>query len=445
MADAQVLHAQSVAEPTSASTTWVEGASIAAGSFTTGKEYLIIAIEKIRTSAGTTDRGSRLVHGATPTEFTDADTWMDPVVSSERLSVGWLTRFTQPNPTEAIATQFNRKEGAGTITHMFSSIIAIKLSDDFTENTDFFWNEATGDVADAASMTSRAAITFTPNGRDRWLIIGQASWDIANTGVNFSMRINDSVGPANYGDDGTRGYASQDTDDLYHFMYFVAVTPSNASHTFSVQTKSAVTETVRSTRIIALNLNKFAQRANVYTAASDTPTGGSWETEATLAPTPTATGNWVIMANALASALTADDMMARLQINASGTGLASDPAYGDDAPDDVGNSISRGFPWGIMTLKSLTSGAARDINFDWTQVGGGTSVVLERALVAFPVALASTGYTLNVAAGSFALTGAAATTLKTKLLNLAAGSYAKTGQAATLARGYNLNVAAGSV
>lgn len=358
MTDAQVLHAQSVTENTANSATWVDAATIPAASFTANKEYLLIAICAVKASSGTTDKGIRLVHGTTPTEFTDAVSHMDAVSSDERLTVMFLHRFTQPGTTEDVKVQFNLREGSGTIKHMVSTIIAIKLSDDFTENNDFYWNEATGDVADAATLTSRASVTFTPNGTDTWLILGQAAWNIANTGVNFAMCLDDN-GTA-YGDTTPKGYPSADTDDLYAIGYLVALTPSNASHTFAVQTQSAATQLVLSSRILALKLNKFAQFANVYTAASDAPsTGGAWETEATLSPTPSATGDWVILAAVIASAVAADNLFGRLQQDAAGGGLASDPAYGDDGPDNVGSSASRGMSYILATLKQLSSGACR--------------------------------------------------------------------------------------
>src|SRR3972149_6155390 len=195
MADAQVLHGVDVTENTSASTTWVNGATIAAGSFTANKEYLILAVMCLDSSAGTTDMGYRLVYGATPTEFADADTAMDPVSSDGRQTVGWMYRFTQGGSTEAVTVQFNRKEGTGTVTHMYSTIIAIKLSDDFVEGTNVIWQEITADDVDAATFTNRAAVTFTPNGTDKWLIIGQASPDPTATGVNHQMEIQDSVAP----------------------------------------------------------------------------------------------------------------------------------------------------------------------------------------------------------------------------------------------------------
>src|SRR3990172_9592626 len=155
MADAQVLHGVNVTENTSASTTWVDGATIAAGSFTANKEYLILAVMCLDTSAGTSDMGYRLVRGTTPTEFADSLTHHDVVGSDDRHTVGWLYRLSQGASPEVVTAQFCRREGTGTVTHMYSTIIAIKLSDDFVENTDFYWNEVTVDNG------GDAAVTFT--------------------------------------------------------------------------------------------------------------------------------------------------------------------------------------------------------------------------------------------------------------------------------------------
>ena len=392
MADATILHAASVTANTATSATWVEAVSIAAGSFTVGRDYVLIAVLNLDSSAGTSDCGYRFVHGTTPTEFTDAVGHMDPVSSDEARPQIFIQRFTQPNPAEAVTLQFNLREGTGTITQMYADIIAFDITADWTENTNFFWDEDTGDTADAATLTARAAITFSANGTDKWLIAGQASWNVATTGVAFAMCLNDSVGPTKYGDSTPLGYPSQDTDDLFNFGYLVGLTPTNGSHTFSVLTQSATTEAVLSSRIVAFNLTAlFQDVAIAYTAAADNPTadGTTWETEQSLSVTPTATGNFVIFANAVASiAAAGDNCLARLQINPDGGGLVSDPAYGDDGPDNFASSISRGMPFELQTVRSLTTGAARPINFDWKQASGGTSAVRERALIAFSVAKA---------------------------------------------------------
>lgn len=390
MSDAQVLHAQDVSSPTASSTTWVDSATISAGSFTAGKEYLIIGILNFQGSGNSTRKGARMVHGATPTEFTDANTDLDVIGTGERLCAAWLFRFTQPGTPEDVKIQINRQGGTGTVTCHYATIIAIKLSDDFVENTDFFWGEDTGDVSDATSLTDRSTVTLTANGSDRWLLIGQASWSATGAATEFSMCLRDSVGPATYGDEnGANGYNPFAATDLLNMMFAVAIVPTAASHTFSIQTISTTTETVKSSRIIAINLAKFAQSAAIYTGASDNPTQGSFETEATLSPNPSVTGNWVIIANAIASAAVGDDLFGRLQINAAGGGLASDPAYGDDAPDQISASSTRGLHFTLATVKSLTSGAGRDINFDFQNAAAGVGAVKGRALTAFSVALVS--------------------------------------------------------
>ncbi|HEY4720697.1 MAG TPA: hypothetical protein VII92_02530, partial [Anaerolineae bacterium] len=287
---------------------------------------------------------------------------------------------------------------------MYSTIIAIKLSDDFVEGTDFHWQEILTDGADAASFTDRAGVTFTPNGSDRWLVAGQASFDPTATGVNHRMEVQDSVGPTSYG---TCDWSSNDVDDTYNFLYFFGLVPTAASHTFKVRTLSATSTTVRSSRILTLNLAKFVDSASDYTAGSTTPaTAPSWTTVATVSPTPTATGNFVILSNALAAPLTTDNVFARLQINPSGAGLSSNPAYGDDCPDNVQNSNSLFHPGALMTVLSLTSGAARACNMDWNKAGG-SPLVQSRAIVVFSVALAAGGtqYQQSVA-GSLTTTGA---------------------------------------
>ncbi len=390
-----VLHGQLVTEPTAATTTFVDAASIAAASFLPGRKYVLIATILLKAGLSSDRVGCRMVHGSTPTVFDDSTVDMDVVGNDCRIGGSYLFMFTQPSTTEDVTLQFNSPNNTGTITHQFSSIIACDVTA-LREGVDYAWQEILTDTADATTLTSRAGVTVSCNGSDTWAILGQAAWDCGATGVNFSLRLLDSVGPTGYGDDGNGGYPAQVTTDLYNFMYYTGIVPTNASHTFNVQTKSNTSQTVLSSRIFVLNLNVFAQRAVTYTADSDNPTQNNvWETEASLSPTPDTTGDWVILAIALAGAVGADNLIMRLQINPDGGGLASDPAYGDDSPDRIAPS-GRFVPFPIMTVKQLTSGASRAINFDWTQSATGTASVKERGLIAFSVALAGGNKLVNI-------------------------------------------------
>jgi hypothetical protein len=149
----------------------------------------------------------------------------------------------------------------------------------------------------------------------------------------------------------------------------------------------------------------------------------SWTTTRTLAPTPSVTGDWFILgsfgydiADEAANALGV-----RLQINPSGGGLVSNPAYGDDAPQGDGWDPTDETPFAIFTLDSLSSGASRAINLDTSITLGSAGAVQHRHLVAFSLELAAGGVTVapspaaaigrvvtpTVVLGSLALTPAA--------------------------------------
>jgi hypothetical protein len=146
-------------------------------------------------------------------------------------------------------------------------------------------------------------------------------------------------------------------------------------------------------RVIAINLAKFAQSASVFDATEQDPaTTPTYSTLATVAPTPTATGNWVTIAFSNQDVNEATtDLETRLQIDASGGGLVSDPAYPTTPPSIDQWDVTDEVPFSVFNLVSLTSGGARTVNWDWRQVAGTLGRVEDNGLVAFSVALANGG------------------------------------------------------
>jgi len=397
MAAAQSAYAEGTAV-TATSTTWVDVCSISAGSFTAGKQYLILASAFARYTSSLNEVRMRLVHGSTPTEFTDASLAAELTADNQKTNFGWMYVFTQPGTAEAVTLQISISS-TGTGTCDLGQIFALNLDDVGAQNTEWYYTEDTTDYTTTGSKVSKASITFTPNGTDDWLIIGNAMQLPGSVTANYQMDLNDSVAGALVSID----IEGEDTtNDKRGHLLMTTVTPSNASHTYSMRFSHETTAgTVYSNRIFALRLNRFSQHSFSSAAAQDTPAASpTWTTTRTLAPTPTVTGNWFIwgyLSNDVGT-LT-DDLNMRLQINASGGGLASDPNVTSDPGQDSWDATDI-VPENIFKQKQLSSGASRTINLDVTMIAGTTLRVQERTLVAFSLELSGTTTNQSVTATS---------------------------------------------
>lgn len=395
MANAQVLYAEDVAATVATDTNWVDVASIPASSFTAGKKYLILANQVSSTATSSQEARVRLVHGTTPTVFDDASCAYEAVAATEH-ETSYMFFFTQPGTAELVKLQISGSSTTDVI-NILSQIIAIKLSDDFTENTDYFLNELLTDYTMTSTPTAKAITSsFTPNGTDRWLFIGHMIYDVVSIVDEIGFELYDSVAGVlgmsqAEGEDATNDFRAEN-------LFWVGV-PSNSARTLAVRPfNEAGSNVMLASRVFAINLSKFAQSASVFDATEVDPASSpSYTTVATIAPNPTNTGNWVVIAFSTndVNDNTLNECESRLQINASGGGLASSPNYATTPPSIDGWDNLDELPFSVFNLISLTSGAGRTINYDWRKPAGTTQRIEDNGLVAFSVALAATGTQYN--------------------------------------------------
>lgn len=410
MADAQVLEA-SGSGVTANSTAWVDVATIAAGSFTASSEYLILAFCVGTNASSTNDIRLRLVRGATPTEFTDAYDAEEVLTTTQRISAGWLVRMTQGGATESVRVQVS-SSSTTVATAVYAHIIAIRLADLGTEDTHWRWAEITADLTLTTAYQDGASETFTPNGTDKYLYIGQASWIPGSTSAQTDVALEV---------DGTiRALSSEEgedtTNERRNRLLVWAETPTAASHTVKVRAKGETAAgTVQSSRLFVLNLNRLAQAAIATDVGpTDLVEGSGWINLAATSIAPAATGNFVLIGSMAQkwNAAPSANPQGRLQVDPDGSGLVSRPAYGDTAlgADTWDGTDERQLV--LFDVVQLTSGASRTINLDGQMANAGTAdpIVDERVLVAFSVALPASGTThdgaLSMAgSGSVALGG----------------------------------------
>jgi hypothetical protein len=371
---------------------WTTAVSLTTGeAWVANKEYLIFASALIECDTGASEHHIRLVHGTTPTEFTDGDCVIDPIAAGGGFWAFFMYRFTQPSTPEAITLEL-QGEGAATITSLMSQICAIQLTDYLTENTDFYWNEVTADYTTTSSFADQAKVTFTPNGTDDWLIIAHAvQIQASGQTSNVEMRLNDSVGGTTTPFLAMEGEDPDAGDEARHVgLVRMFTAPSAASRTYALQIRHTASETftITSTRMLALKMNKFDQYINQYTDGIQSPAASpTWTTLATASVTPNVTGNWfyIGVGNGDMDATTAE-LNIRLQDDNSGS-YASDPNYGDNGINPPAWNANNEIPHGLFKMKSLTSGASRTIRFEATRVAGSPNVK-NATLVGFSAELA---------------------------------------------------------
>lgn len=386
MADVQVLYNEVVAATTAATTAWVDLASISAGSFTAGAKYLILANQVCKHDNSTNETRVRLVHGTTPTAFDDASLAYEGTATTQEHELSYMFMYTQPGTPELVKLQISCSS-TSTVTNILSQIIAINMDDVGTDGTDYYWDEDLVDYTMTTTETSKAqTASFTPNGTDRWLYIGHMIWDAVVINAEIEFTLHDSVlGVVNR----VREEAEDATNDFLSANLYWSGVPSNAARTVSVQpVEEAGSNIMLASRVIAINLSKFAQSASAHDATEVDPASSpTYTTVATVAPTPSATGNWVVIGYLVQDVNEATtDFETRMQVNASGGGLADDPPYPSTPPGIDQWDPTDEIAFSVFNLVSLSSGASRTINWDVRQVAGTTGRVEDCGLVAFSVA-----------------------------------------------------------
>lgn len=249
---------------------------------------------------------------------------------------------------------------------------AIKLSDDLTENTDWFFAENTTDTTIQSAWaddTNKASITFTPNGTDDWLVLATAQLVPDSVTVQFETRINASGGVTDTGvmwsqegEDGTTDVMVQTLAKVY--------TPTNTSTTFETETEREAADggTKKYNSIFALNLNKLKNHAFQATQAEinlDTTDTFSTSTNiATATMTPDVTGDvWCLgffIYDVGSGALV--PIRFRMQIDDTDQ---PDTQTSDNYQHSAGWDVTDELPYAIQSIENLSS-ASHTLDMDAT-------------------------------------------------------------------------------
>lgn len=301
----------------------------------------------------------------------------------------WWTVFTQPGTPETIKMQYRNVTSAGhTVYADEIQIIAINLSDDLTENTDWHYAADTTQTAQTGSFVDRASITFTPSsGVNDWLILGRIGIDHTPAG-SLSNRVHVQLL-----EDGALVRAEltqipEDTTDQIQWpIPYVAQSLSEASHTYKLQSKDSVigAANYESSAVLAIDTSKFANVTFVDTATQIGPTVvvDTWAEANTITHTPDATGDTLIIGDIVVDhENTIDHWGTRIQVAGTTVPAGWDGGAMAHAYPNSGDDV-RNLP--LFVLSSVTdAGQALDLDYYPAQDGG---FLTERTIIAISMAL----------------------------------------------------------
>lgn len=272
---AEIEHASAsvTSNQTTSSTTFVDvtGATISSGSFTAGKKYLLLTTAQI----GATDSDGtqvRMVHGSTA--FDGSTVWNPFGTTATRNIYPFMAVWTAVS-SEGIALQYaSRLGGANVARANFAHLFAMNLSDDLTENTDWFYNEVSADDAMSTSYENGAAVTV---GAGNWLVMAVAQVDFAAQAANtVAVRISDgtNVLPVTSLDIGNSAL-----DEAVMGASRVYTVASSATYTVQYAVSASTTANHLHSKIFAINLNKFRNHVAAYTEAGTNLSATDWATQ----------------------------------------------------------------------------------------------------------------------------------------------------------------------
>jgi hypothetical protein len=268
------------------------GATLSSGTgsgFTTGKKYLLVVTAQISENSTGVEQ-IKVLHGST--DFADSEA-VYAGAAGARISYMWFGVWTAV-AGEGIKVQF--AVSAGTMVLDQASILAIDLSSNLTENTDWFINERGTDDALTGVATNGGAITFTPTtASQNWLVLSMAQIDhVSGTAIGQISALVRS-GEAASSTPATAIYATTTTQIFMHTVARV-FSLGAASNTFTEQSSETGADAARlHSKVFALNLAKFRTNVGEYTDGTAALSATDYATELeTASITPAMAGDvWI--------------------------------------------------------------------------------------------------------------------------------------------------------
>jgi len=292
---AEIAHAfaeQTALQSTSDNTNWTDVVSMASTSFVVGGKYWLYVIGESSRNAGASFSHLRVVHGSTA--FDESVAVMTTRGSVAYICYAWQTVWTAISG-EAVALQHKVfTGGTDTIDTDNAEIVAIRLDADLTENTDWFFVEDAADLSLTTTYQDGASKTFTPGTASHdWLCVAMSQVDVTNTTNAVATRIN-AAGTVTDTVPECIGHPSNNNYIIVHTLMRVYEDLAASSQTFKEQSASitANAHTRFHSSIFLLDLDKFKEHAQAYTAADLTLGTTAWaDAIQTVGITPSSAGD----------------------------------------------------------------------------------------------------------------------------------------------------------
>lgn len=359
----------------------ISGATISSSNFTAGKKYLLVVNAWVSKNTTGTRAAIKTVHGST--DFSTSVMVLEPQTTTSWHPYTWFTVWTAVSG-EDIKLQFaTPNSSAQTVRADQITMLAINLSDDLTENTDWYFSEDTsGPTTYTTTMTDRASVTFTPGtASDSWLVMGtNRSQGVGGADNQESQLLQTGATASN---EPLTSQEGEDTtnDRFVHTLFKVYSLPAS-SQTFTMRSRQdsvTVAGSYLSSAVFALNLSKFKNQASVYTAAqsSGLSTTNFASNVQTLEFTPDNTGPVWVMSSWTGDAVAAGNYQrSRLQVEDDSSTLNDQP------PSQTSDEYQQNDAWDgtdellyqYQTVTTLGGSIAHTINSDGSnEVSGGVS------------------------------------------------------------------------
>ena len=366
------------------------GAGITSG-FVGSAKYLVLVFAQIGTDdAGNQHNEVHMVHGST--EFPES-LWEGELNADISYNYFWWTVFTQTATPEDIDFQFNSGDvGAGTALNMRNfRMYAIRIDDDLTENTDWFFDESTTTVANTTtwSNTNRASQAWTPAAADDdWLvlwrgrIVHNAGTPEAGVRLQYGVTSSEAVVTGN----NWREREDPDDDRTTYGGFYVAKAVSAAGHTALIETADDAVDTQTDhshSGVFILNLAKFEDHSDVHTAGS-TAQSATFAEVATVTHDPATTGDSLVLASS-DNEFAAGTHHQWKRIQFAGT---SDPTDVENRISDDANDAADDFGSTVMVMHSFSASTAIDLD---ARASNTSNNVHHRQIVAISMELATAG------------------------------------------------------
>ena len=267
--------------------------SLASGNFVAGKKYLILAYAQNAPISGI-NSGPFFNVRHQGTDFPGSLIVCAPFATSTYFVPFWLTVWTAV-ASEAIEIVLFNGDSSTNVGSDQITLLAINLSDDLVENTDWFYADTLTPVTYSDAFQTVVSKTFTvPAGGEEWLILGRMQHTVVSTARLATCRLNVDSGASTVPSLTHVGGGVFEQNPTA----FARIAPlGSGSHTVLLEAKDDAigsNNECDSATVFILRLSKFKEYFYQYTSGSTTLSSPSFGNVQTRTFTPTTTSDfWV--------------------------------------------------------------------------------------------------------------------------------------------------------